>query len=283
MKVEKAYFWPSWFYHDLTAEKPAISRSTMSLLGKANLDLWKALNIYDDFLDNDGRPGDLPDGNRSYRYFLEAYYSLHLPHSFYIRFHKILDELDRYNRYETRRCRAAIIGGGQAGYPTRLPAWRDIRRLADKSLALALGPIALLHISRLANEPKRVEAALDFFRLALSAKQLADDSGDWQEDLEKGRLTPANALVIKAARKRKLILDLKSDPRTAHLLFAAEASGPIARQISGLCRQARTAAIRAELRPDGRLISNLIEPLELAVEKAEEFRRILANGSIKML
>lgn len=282
MRIEKAYFWPIWFYHDLTVKKPLINRSTLLLLGRANLDLWKALNIYDDFLDKEGCPSDLPDGNRSYRHFLAAYYELHLPPSFYIWFHKILDGVDEANQNETRHCRA-MITKNKIDYPIRLPVWRNMERLADKSLALALGPIALLYISGLAKKQNNVRATLDFFRLALSAKQLADDAGDWQEDLEKGRLTPANSLVIKAARKRNLTLDVKRDSLTAHLLFATEASGPIARQISKLCRQARVAARHARLQPDGQLIKGLIRPLETAVEKAEEFRRMLASDSIKML
>ncbi len=286
-KIEKVYFWPTWFYHDRLEIKNKINKSVLSSLGRANLDLWQALNIYDDFLDQEGCPANLPLGNKHYRNFLTAYYELPLPAAFYNIFRQILDNLDRANRREVLHYRGHLKNE-KITYPKRLPSWRNIENLSDKSLALALGAIALIclsggHKKNQINNKNKIAATVNFFRQALTAKQLADDACDWREDLSKGRLTPANALIIKAARKKNLVLDFKKDSVQANLLFISEASLKISNQIYKSCQKARRAARQAGLKTDGYLIGNIIKPLERAVEETTEFRRLLATGLIKML
>jgi len=286
-KTKKICFWPAWFYHDLTGRKLPLSRSDLKILEQANLDLWRALNIYDDFLDQEGRPSDLPLGNGYYRRFLTAYYRLDLPIPFYQIMEKILDKLDKANRNETLYYRARKKKD-ELIFPSRLPGWKNIDGLADKSLALALSPIAILYLFKKGKSDKqpndrRIKATLNFFRFALTAKQLADDAGDWREDLAKGRLTPANALIVRAAREKNIKLDLRHDPTTACLIFATEASRPISDRISELGRKAKKAAGRAGLKENGYLINNIIRPLEAAVEETNDFRRRLADERIKML
>lgn len=286
-KTEKICFWPAWFYHDLTGQKSPLRRSVLKILSQANLDLWRALNIYDDFLDQEGRPNDLPLGNWYYRHFLTAYYRLNLPVPFYQIMEKILDKLDKANRNETLYHRA-IKQKNKLIFPSRLPGWKNIDWLADKSLALALGPIAILYLLKKEKSDRQpnnrhIKATLDFFRFALTAKQLADDAGDWREDLAKGCLTPANTLIIRAAQKKNIKLDLRRDPETACLIFATEVSELISNRISKLGRQAKRAARRAGLKENGQLINNIIRPLEAAVEETNNFRRLLAGDPIKML
>ncbi len=83
MTLEKPYFWPEWFAAELDAgEKKKIKPKLILKLNRANLYLWRALNIYDDFLDGAGQAMRLPLANRYYRRFLEIYYRLNLKTDF---------------------------------------------------------------------------------------------------------------------------------------------------------------------------------------------------------
>lgn len=291
MKIEKSYFWPQWFSEALMADeqktpggigrniKPSDRdkyndrRALILKLNRANLYLWRALNIYDDFLDNDGRPEKLPSANTYYRRFLEIYYRLNLRPDFYSLFNKILTDLDAANREETIREKIKIKQGVIVA-PPRLPSC-NLTSLARKSLALGLGPIAILSFLGYTAKDRKIKATLNFFRYALAAKQLSDDATDWSADLKKGVMTAANVLVLQAAKKRRLVLDLNRRPEVAHLLFVTGGAEKLAKQISGLGRLAKTEAAKIGLGAQSRLIKELITPLENAVVETENFRRIL--------
>jgi hypothetical protein len=233
--------------------------------------LWRALNIYDDFLDGDGRSENLPTANSYYRRFLEIYYRLNLKSSFYCLFNKIIADLDEANRREVLYNKLKIKNG-RIFIPRRLPNFPDLTKLSRKSLALGLNAIALLYISGAGKNSYKIRATLNFFRAALAAKQLADDAQDWLEDLEGGIITSANVLVLRAAKNHGLILNLRKNSKMAYLLFATEASAKLSIELGKLCQRAKSTAEKAGLNTQGPLIKNLINPLESGLREASEFR-----------
>lgn len=276
----KVYFWPQWFAAAWPGQqKRRLPATLIKKLNRANLYLWRALNFYDDFLDGSGRPTNLPRANSAYRHFLEIYYRLNLSPNFYKLFNRIISDLDKANRQEIQNQRCQIVNG-----KIILNAQVDFLNLTDlsrKSLALGLGPLAIL--SALDENNDKINQTLNFFRLALAAKQLADDAKDWLEDLKNGRLTAANFLVLKAAKKRGLTLDLKQKPEIAYLLFALEASPILSKNLQTLCRLSRQAAAQIPLPPAARLIKEIIGPLETGLKETEHFRSLWLKTAPKML
>jgi hypothetical protein len=282
MKNEPAYFWPQWFLSGLNQTEnkkikaARINNALLTKLNRGQFYLWRALNIYDDFLDGDGERQKLPQANSYLRRFLEIYYRLNLPADFYYLFNKIMADLEAANRAEVLESRLKIKNG-RVIIPGRLPRFKNLAGLARKSLALALGPLALLALLGCRANSKKMRAALNFWRYALAAKQLSDDARDWFEDLRVGAITAANVLVLEVAQKRRLILDLDKKPEIVYGLFAL-ATAEISGQIKNLCARAKKSACEADLNTNGRLLREIIGPLEKATEEADEFRKLLGKS-----
>ncbi|HBA36596.1 TPA: hypothetical protein DCZ15_01845 [Candidatus Falkowbacteria bacterium] len=275
MPREKAYFWPEWFAAALPwHQRRLITPRLIAKLNRANLYLWRALNIYDDFLDGDGRPERLPRGNDYYRRFLDSYYRLNLRADFYLLFNRWLKDLDNCNRREILQNKITV-DNGKINYSKNLPDFSDLKNPARKSLPLGLGPLAMLSVLGYSVNSPEAQQTVNFFRAACAAKQLSDDARNWREDLTDGRITAANVLVLRAAAERHLNLDLHQKSEIADLLFATQAAGEISENIRQLCRQARKAATKIGLSPDSRLITEILVPLESAVRKARQFHRLL--------
>jgi len=274
---EKAYHWPRWFAASLPpSEQRLIKPGLIEKLSRANLCLWRALNIYDDFLDGEGRPETLPAANAYYRRYLEIYYRLDLSDDFFRLFDRVNADLDAANLREAR-CPRLLIEDGRVVMPRRLPEFKSLRDLSDKSLALGLGPLAIIAslggttTSARANTTARLTKTLNFFRYALAAKQFADDARDWREDLKKGAISACNVLILKEARRRHLSLDWKRRPIAAYLLFVA-VSPKISSRLTQLCRQTRLAGRQAGLKPRSRLLQEIIGPLERGLTESARFR-----------
>ena len=69
MQSEKAYYWPTWLINSYNPSPKF--RTQKQFFGKTQINLWRALNIYDDFLDGEGKPTELPQGNFNFRIFLK--------------------------------------------------------------------------------------------------------------------------------------------------------------------------------------------------------------------
>jgi len=274
MALNNVYYWPQWLVDSWPAEeRKKIKLPWLKRLGQGQIYLWQALNIYDDFLDGGGRPITLPQANSAYRNFLKIYYCAGLSANFYKLFNRLLAKLDQANRAEAR-AKKITLPNGLIPRPQRLPIFSDLTRLADKSLALAVGPLAVL--DSLGNQKmSRFQDTLKFFRFSLAAKQLADDARDWLEDLSQEKITAVNVLVLKAAQRRHLPLDLKNDLTTALVIFAKEVSLKTSQEILALCGLARQNGQKINLPRNNQLLTELIKPLEEATQKALKFRHLL--------
>ncbi len=269
-KIEKAYFWPLWFVKSLkTNQKEKIDNKLIKKLQTANLYLWRALNIYDDFLDESGKGEELPIANNYYRNFIEIYYNLKLENNFYKIFNEILSSLDKANQDEVRNCHLEIKNK-EIDAKTILPKLSPLDQLANKSLALALGPVAICYYLKPKQDDNSAQNILNFFRYALSAKQLADDAKDCFTDLEQGFITKANIRIIQTARRLKLKLRL--DSSLPYLLFNQNVSLAISYDLKYLCQQTRQRAQVAEIKMNSPLITEIILPIEQSLTKVDRFR-----------
>lgn len=99
--TEKASLWPQ-----LTAQSCQINKvspSKLQELNKAQLFLWRALNIYDDFLDNEGIPANLPLANNYFRLFLKTIYQEKVLKNYLDIVEQILEDLEKANLEEIKR------------------------------------------------------------------------------------------------------------------------------------------------------------------------------------
>jgi len=283
LKFDQAYYWPAWLLSSLEKPKPSLlSSSLVRRLCVANNNLWLALNLYDDCLDTPGAVTLLPQANRLYRAFLTTGLSLGYDQHFYRVFHHTLNRLDAANTKELTKFRLTIRNG-KIILPTKQPNFGPLSSLADKSLALALAPAAVLYtLPALPGSQQKagLSKLMNFFRLALAAKQLADDIKDWRTDLAAGHLTRANWLIIKNLKQKSISLE---EPRTVYKLetiFIHTASTELSQQLAGLCYQARRATKDCGLRESGRLVQKILGPMENGIRETAALRAWLNESEM---
>lgn len=270
MLPEKAYYWPNWLAKSLDNN----SQSPEKKFCQAQLALWRALNIYDDIIDGDNYQADLMSANRDFRKFLGAVYSSNLPPYFIKQADRIITIWEKINRQEQQTPKL-IIKDGEIKIPQHLSLTSSADSGYQKSLPLAILPLAGAIKLKLISRPQELQHLFSFFKYALSAKQLADDASDWLSDLKNGKLNPVNYLVLEAAKKRKIKLNLKSRPEIAYLLFAENAGPRTAKNILNLCRRAEKEASRLKIKDSDPIIKFLTYPLTLAAKKVLNFQKML--------
>lgn len=165
-----------------------------TMLGLANVCVWVAYSIYDDFIDDEGKPADLPVANVAMRASMDCFKAV-LPED--VRFHKyvseVFDGMDGANSWEVGHCRFAIHNG-RIGI-TELPRYGKRTILAARAFAHALTPMAILALYS-ASESKRslIEIA---FRHYLIARQLNDDLHDWVKDMQAGQASYVVTAILR--------------------------------------------------------------------------------------
>ena len=260
MTKEKIYYWPLWFSKLLSEAEQKKIKKIIPQLQRAQIYLWRALNIYDDFFDKEGKRLDLPQANTYFRKYLEIHYRLKLSNDYYMLLDKIFNKSDQANRNE-------ILTSNS----------KNLDCIADKSLTLALGPLALLSYLNYKTTDKTFKAALNFFRYTLSAKQLSDDSHDWREDFDNGLTTYANEPIRRALNKRKLSKKTKASSAIIDLIFVTDASPHIITALTSLCLKARKEMETINKNPKNIILQKLIKPIENACNKAHQFQLLICQ------
>jgi hypothetical protein len=186
------------FAHAFNAslQKPLVDHTTfLDKLGAANSYGWSAYTIYDDFLDDEGKPLLLSSANTalrlSYEHFLQAVpnkvFQTHVRHMFGL--------IDNANTWEVSNCRFPV-------YKKRtivlgdLPYYGDLFPLANRSIGHALGPLAVLARSGIMPNSADFQSISSAIKHYIIAKQLNDDAHDWQEDFVHGHITYVVATLL---------------------------------------------------------------------------------------
>ncbi len=186
----------------------SIDDEIVTELGIANVFIWMAYTIYDDFLDDEGDPKMLSVANVCLREFAVIYEKqVRDNQAFRKVFNQVMNTLDSANAREVTHCRA-LVSGNIFYVPETIPEYGDFSKLAERSLAHALGPIAILHILGLEGD-NEASSLLNFFKHYLIARQLNDDAHDWEEDLKKGHIDSIVSEILKKVNTKTI--DIEND------------------------------------------------------------------------
>lgn len=232
-------------------------------LGFMNLCGWIAYTIYDDFLDGEGDPRLLSLANVCLREVTVILKETELPGSFaYCR--EILDGIDAANLWEILHARGSL---DIAASP--LPNYGEFARLASRSLGHAIGPIMVLFHLGFSADSAEIRAVRNFFADYIIARQLNDDLRDWEDDLEKGRLSPVVVLLAsEAGLSNKEISSINDDRSFLQDLFWRKIVPVVSEESLLRCRSAeKTILSFPELIVHPETLLSVLASVTLAAER----------------
>lgn len=267
--------------------RPQLASSDAELhLGAANLYGWLAYTIYDDFLDDEGRPLLLSVANIAHRYSLK-HFELALPKDTAYR-NLVLatfDRIDGANAWELAYCRMLVSSTNIT--IGRLPHFSNTLGLADRSLGHTLPPLGVLAAAGIDLSGRAAISVQDALRHYLAARQLNDDLHDWEQDLRAGVITYVVAQILQAMKLPA------GRYRFSHLLpkmrhqFWHHTLPDVCQTILGHTAQARQAARSSELLLDANIVQQLADKIETIVQhtsaeqtKAETFLAAYSTKTI---
>ncbi len=193
---------PFRFHQMLGEQAVAIDRECLVQLGMANVYGWMAYTVYDDILDDEGKPAFLSIANVCLREMTQVFTRFLPDHVLFQQlFVEILDGIDGANTWEVVHCR---LTKGEQGYvwPTQIPLYGNYELLAQRSLGHGLGPLALLFAVGFERNAPEMQGLLQFFRHYLIARQLDDDAHDWDTDLLRGQVNCIASNLMQLAQQR---------------------------------------------------------------------------------
>lgn len=167
--------------------QPKIGDDRLVLLGAANAFFWIGGMLFDDFLDEEGKPELLPIATAAHRQALALYRRVTADKpELYEYIEASCLQADRANAWEVTHTRAPVTRG-MIKLP-ELPEYDDFRALADRSIGHLFGPLLIIRqLPGISDSQRaRVEQGLRHY---LIARQLNDDIHDWRKDLRVGQLS----------------------------------------------------------------------------------------------
>lgn len=184
----------SYYFAKALKHPPSLTDQQFTMLGAANVCGWVAYAIYDNLLDDEGDPSQLPVANVTMRASLDCFRAVLPPQRTFERYiANTFTEMDEANAWEVNNCRFIVRDGTVT--IAQLPKYGRQTILAARSFAHALGPMAILINSM--STPQQTHCIESAFRHYLIARQLSDDLHDWKNDMEAGQ---ASYVVIAILR-----------------------------------------------------------------------------------
>lgn len=237
-------------------------------LGLANLFGWLAYTIYDDFLDEEGRPQTLPAANSGMRRSLDCFLEV-LPENrvFADLVGRTFDAIDSANAWEQAHCRFPAAGGRlRVG---RLPDYGDnLSKLAGRSLGHVLPPMGVLAAKGLDLEGNPARHVSEALKQYLIVRQLNDDVHDWPEDLSRGQITPVVAAVLSELGTNPGSHVLDELMPEARRQFWHATLPKICRKMGNHAKSSRQALASSGLLRTDNVVAVLLEGLEAAISDA---------------
>jgi len=257
---------PNLFRWSLGENGRNISDERVVELGMISFYGWVAYTVYDDFLDDEGRPPLLPMANMAMR---EMVLSLREEAARTRGFGAVawatLDRQEAANAWEVSHARVQRQSELRRVQP---PQFADLHVLAERSMGHALGCLALTMELGYGANSKEMQAMRAFFHHFLIARQLSDDAHDWKADLQLGQINAVGAHLLSSVGKRETSVRALYSQLEQHLWkdVIGEINGWIFRELS----QAREALAGADFiqRPEG--LEALLAPIEESAKKTQE-------------
>ena len=246
-------------------------------LGCANACFWASFIVYDDFWDDDeaAEPSLLPAANlmaREYsRYFTEL---LPKESGFSDFFHALMDKVDAANTWETLTCRIRVVGD-DVHLPNELPAYKDFGVKFYPAAGHIFGPLALLVQEGYAVDSLEAQSLINYFTHYLVAMQLNDDAHDWKEDLGRGHISTAVAILLLEWERRypdRRTLNLESDMAELEQIFWFSVLDRVCDFVFERCRQATEALEALNFLKDPAPLKRFIERNEAVALQARRER-----------
>jgi hypothetical protein len=198
----------SYFFARALKVPSKLTDKQLTMLGAANVCVWVAYTIYDDFLDNEGTISLLPVANLTMRASLDCLRAAMPGHDAFGHYAAdVFAEMDETNAWEVNNCRFAV----QDDTVTidQLPKYGRRTALAARSFAHALGPMAILssYAGTTSQQTHYIESA---FRHYLIARQLSDDLHDWTSDITAGQASYVVVAIMRDMHLRRGTYDLSA-------------------------------------------------------------------------
>ena len=273
---------PYYFKKALGKTSEDISSKTIVGLGLANLYGWTAYTVYDNFFDDEGEINLLPLANKCLREVAVIFSTTtSLKTGFLTFFRDVMDKIDLAYRWELAECRmnpAEQIKPENTKavsfkIPAILPDYGSYQKLAERSLGYALGPAAILFLLEYRKGSQEIISLMDFFKHYLIAKQLNDDAHDWEEDLKRGHISSAVALLLhewkkgNTQAKRVKMVDPVQDLPRLQKLFWYKVIPIISRIILKEVELAGKAATKVSTVENFAFFDNRLEPISKAARE----------------
>ncbi len=254
------------FYASLRTQ-PQISPTLFGTLSLANLYGWVSYTIYDDFLDNEGQPKQLPVANALARLSLQKFVGALPEHAeFRHTVRATFDAMDNANSWEIAHCRFEVQGGriliGQ------LPRYGQRQQLAQRSLGHTLPPLGVLAAIGVPPSSEAAQLVVAGLRHYIIARQLNDDAHDWKEDLRAGHISYVVAVLLRELRVAPgEWLPLDQLVAQAEKQFWHHTLASACRRIRQHMYVGREALSRSELLTESNELSQMFDAIELTVRK----------------
>lgn len=229
---------------------------------------WIAYTIYDNFLDEEAVPANLPMANMAFKEMIDIFGILENK-SIKLLVKKKLNEMEAANFWEATRLRFDKVI-----YFKHLPPEKEVDRFYQKSSGHGLGPLIAVNLASENNAAINVNKWEKFFEYYLLARQLDDDAKDWADDMSRGQINGA-ALVLchrfaKKYRVKKIVP--KKDTKQLEELFWNDVINVIAKKIILNVKKAKKILTETNCGMDCFLF-NKLDKLELRAGEAAKAGR----------
>jgi hypothetical protein len=234
-------------------------------LSLANMYGWIAYTIYDDFLDEEGQPAGLPIANvatanldKIYHQIVEITGNKKIIEKFY----NLMARMENANLWEVTNCRIE-----NSCAKKDWPDFGDLSMIANKSIPHSMGPLSIIMLAKGAkpNDEKRLEK---FFHHYLVARQLNDDAHDWQEDLKRGQINAAGAMVLADFLVNNELFVIKRDMDQLKNIFWTKTIKQIAKITNKHIRLAKDTLADIAIVQDRDFIKQKLDNLAKAAQRA---------------
>lgn len=260
-----------------------ISNDQLVLLGVANVFFWIGGMLFDDFLDEEGKPELLPIATVAHRHALALYRQItaHNPRQ-YEHLETYCLRADHANAWEVTHARVRVTKGIIT--LSELPEYGDHWTLADRSIGHLFGPLLIMRQLSDATDVQLAHAEQGL-RHYLIARQLNDDIHDWRKDLGVGQLSAVVVALLSGAGVRPGNHRLTTLIPTIEQHFmdrGLEFVGDLLEQHTALARESLAASgLVATAGGLNNLITRQESIMHAALETNDNYHKFLATFSDK--
>lgn len=258
---------PYFFRKALGEKGKKIPDNLIINLGVVNTYGWLAYTIYDNFLDDEGNSAALSTANFCLRELSLIYTDIVEKYDGIEIFNKIMNGIDSANSWELSVCRGKIDGNILVP-PHPLPDYKNYLKLAERSLGHAMGPIAIMLSLGYKHNSKEIKNTIAFFSHYIIARQLNDDAHDWEEDLKKGHISAANAILLKKLGTAGKKIDIEKYLPNLQSVYWNSVILNLCDEISKQIQKAKKALANLSVIENKSILEEILNPIESSARTA---------------